>query len=55
MRHASDHRHVLVLQELDVTGTHEPIDHKTYQPSQVRADATVLLHIEFASAAFGSD
>ena len=41
----SDHRHVLVLQELDVTGTHEAIDHKTYQPSQVLTDAPILLHI----------
>ena len=28
----SDHSHVLVLQELDVAGTHEAVDHEAYQP-----------------------
>ena len=51
----SDHSHVLVLQEFDVAGTHKAIDHKAYQPSQVRADAPILLHIEFTSAAFGGN
>ena len=51
----SHNGHVLVLQELDVTGTHKAIDHKAYQPSQVLTDAPILLNIEFTSAAFGCD
>jgi hypothetical protein len=51
----SDHRHVLVLQEFDVTGTHKAIDHKANQPSQVRADAPILLNVEFTASAFGGD
>ena len=51
----SHNSHVLVLQELDVTRTHKAIDHKADQPSQVRADTPILLHIEFTTPAFGGD
>jgi len=42
---------MLVLEELDVTGPHEAVDHESNHPRQVLTDHGVLIQIEFTPAA----
>lgn len=44
--------HMLVLQELDVAGAHEPVDHESDRPVQVGVDLAVLRQYGFAAAVF---
>lgn len=49
---APNHGHVLVFHQLDIAGPHEPVDHKTDHPRQVRTDLCVAIKNGGAAAAF---
>jgi hypothetical protein len=46
---------MLVLEELDVTGPHEAVDHESNHPRQILADHSVLIQILFTPAAVHSE